>query len=188
MIVSNLLKDIEAQSPPIYLALKTKMRALGLYNEEFSIQSMIYREDRGTGVKYRQMDKTEIVKIIQKGLPVDHPSLEQLAPASRYEVLFDWQQLFTDHEPLQVAQLTLECIPSFIRRDHKVELSVFEAIRIPYLRQQSVSLLEQMKEYDQQFLTLKAFSQFNIPSMIHQRVELARLWVQSINHIYEFEI
>jgi hypothetical protein len=37
VVVSNLLKDIEVESPDLYLALKTKLRALGLYNEEFSI-------------------------------------------------------------------------------------------------------------------------------------------------------
>jgi hypothetical protein len=37
ILFSNLLKDIQAENPGIYLTLKTKLRLLGLYNEEFSI-------------------------------------------------------------------------------------------------------------------------------------------------------
>jgi hypothetical protein len=39
------MKDIQVANSDIYLTLKTMLRALGLYNEEFSIQSMIYRSD-----------------------------------------------------------------------------------------------------------------------------------------------
>lgn len=42
--------------------------------------------------------------------------------------------------------MTLESIQGFIRKDHKVETSVYEAIRIPYLR--GASLLEQIKEFE----------------------------------------
>lgn len=68
--VINLMKDIQAANSDIYLTLKTMLRALGLYNEEFSIQSMIYRSDnesqqREELIKYKQLDKADIVKIIQ---------------------------------------------------------------------------------------------------------------------------
>lgn len=72
--VINLLKDIQGSNPEIYLTLKNKLRGLGLYNEEFSIQSMIYRqaEDEAshsgkasdTIVKYKQLDKNDIVRLI----------------------------------------------------------------------------------------------------------------------------
>jgi len=39
--VANLLKDIQSENPEIYLTLKTKLRSLGLYNEDFSLQSLI---------------------------------------------------------------------------------------------------------------------------------------------------
>jgi hypothetical protein len=39
-----------------------------------------------------------------------------------------------DHEPMQVAQMTLECIQGYIRKDHKIEQQVYSTIRIPYLR------------------------------------------------------
>jgi hypothetical protein len=37
-----LLKEIKCENPELYLNLKTRMRALGLYHEEFSI---IYGDD-----------------------------------------------------------------------------------------------------------------------------------------------
>jgi hypothetical protein len=42
IVVVNLLKEIKCESPELYLNLKTRMRALGLYHEEFSI---IYGDD-----------------------------------------------------------------------------------------------------------------------------------------------
>jgi hypothetical protein len=40
----------------------------------------------------------------------------------RSKVAFqEWQKLFIDHEPLQVAQMTLECIQKHVRKDHKIE-------------------------------------------------------------------
>jgi hypothetical protein len=53
--VINLMKDIQALNSDIHITLKTMLRALGLYNEEFSIQSMIYRSDRTT-------EKEELIK------------------------------------------------------------------------------------------------------------------------------
>ena len=49
------MKDIQALNSDIHITLKTMLRALGLYNEEFSIQSMIYRSDRTT-------EKEELIK------------------------------------------------------------------------------------------------------------------------------
>lgn len=46
----NLLKDIQTENPTIYLTLKSKLRLMGLYNEEFSILSMVYRDSAGVAV------------------------------------------------------------------------------------------------------------------------------------------
>jgi hypothetical protein len=175
--VINLMKDIQKENPDIYLTLKAKLRGLGLYNEEFSIQTMIYREQQDqsdeAGTKYyKQLEKSDLIKVI----------------SASSHIVENWHKLYIDHEPLQVAQLTLECIQSFIRKDHKIEQQVYQSIRIPYLRQHSSTLLEQIKEFTQQFMSLKAFQQFNIPSLIYYRVDLARLWVNSLNHIYEHEV
>jgi hypothetical protein len=50
------------------------------------------------------------------------------------DVAKEWQALFKEHEPLQVAQMTLETLGSYIRKDHKLDQQVYHAIKIPYLR------------------------------------------------------
>lgn len=97
--VINLLKEIEVENPEIYLNLKTKMRGLGLYNEEFSIQSMIYREEERQGkdlsekkvlTKYRQLEKSELCKVFEGSSAVD----------AAEDIVSRWTNLFVDHEPL----------------------------------------------------------------------------------------
>jgi hypothetical protein len=70
VLVINLLKDVQRENPDIYLTLKSKLRALGLYNEDFSIQSMIYREHayledgRPELMKYKQLEKLDLIKVL----------------------------------------------------------------------------------------------------------------------------
>jgi hypothetical protein len=86
--------------------------------------------------------------------------------------------------------MTLETLGSYIRKDHKLDQQVYHAIKIPYLRQQSTSLLESLRDYASQlgFLTLQAFIQVPLTSLIYQRADLGKLWVYSLNHLYEYEI
>ena len=74
--------------------LKSRMRQLGLYHEEFSI---IYsnnddeEEEKGRPVRYyKQVDKNEINEVINSG-------------GSSKEMIKEWQLLMVDHEPMQVA-------------------------------------------------------------------------------------
>ena len=99
--VANLLQDIKSENPDIYLTLKTKLRSLGLYNEDFSLQSLIQSQE-----KYKSLDKLEVNRLIEE---------------AGSEVYKAWQGLFKEHEPLQVAHVTLECLGGYIRKDHKLD-------------------------------------------------------------------
>lgn len=65
--VINLMKEISRENPDIQLTLKAKLRALGLYNEEFSIQTMIYRERESEIERYKLLEKGEVIKILSDG-------------------------------------------------------------------------------------------------------------------------
>ena len=63
--------------------MKTKLRSLGLYHEDFSLQSLIQSQG-----KYKTLEKLELSRVIEEG---------------GSEVAKEWQALFKEHEPLQVA-------------------------------------------------------------------------------------
>jgi hypothetical protein len=65
---------------------------------------MLYKEGSG---KYRQLEKLEINRVIE---------------ASNFEsILRNWHALYADHDSLQVAQMTLDCISNYIRKDYKLD-------------------------------------------------------------------
>lgn len=72
------------------------MRQLGLYHEEFSIIYSLEEENK-VPVKYKMIDKHEINEVISGG-------------NGTKEIIKKWQLLMIDHEPMQVSQMTLECI------------------------------------------------------------------------------
>jgi len=52
---------------------------------------------------------------------LDKLEVSRLIEGAGSEVFKAWQGLFKEHEPLQVAQVTLECLGGYIRKDHKLD-------------------------------------------------------------------
>lgn len=75
----------------MYLNLKTRLRSLGLYHEEFSIIYTATDEECKKPMKYRQLEKNEVSRVIGEN------------SGDCQEIVRVWQQLMVDHEPMQVA-------------------------------------------------------------------------------------
>jgi hypothetical protein len=74
------------------LSLKTRLRSLGLYHEEFSIiYTAMDEEANKKPMKYKILEKGEVNKVISEN------------EGNCQEIVRAWQQLMVEHEPMQLA-------------------------------------------------------------------------------------
>eukprot|EP00347_Sterkiella_histriomuscorum_P018743 403344349 len=133
--VLNLLKEIEIEYPEIHLQMKSCLRNLGMYNEEFGIQVSQEQYNDKVRIKLQDVNIDDLLSIL----------------SHKQNSFTKWESLLRINYTVELVDITLEELGQFIKRDYKLENQIFELIKIPY-HKSSQTLIEQIKDQEQSFL------------------------------------